>query len=348
MKKYVFLIIVSLFVLRACSEKEKNIEKGTGYLALNIDRSRELKTDLQIEEFTLLISTESGTVVVSEKIKNLPEQIALPVDRYTVRIFSVDFLEPKFDLPCYSGETEIEIIAGQTQNVSLICTQSNAGIKVLWSPEFAERYQTYQAELFSGTERLVYSASETRTGYFLPGKVEVYIHADGRQMYGGVIALNAGDLVNLSLRPVENLSGMLSIQITVDETANTRDVEMILEPSAANSQENPYSVAEAITLTEDGVWVEGYIVGSKPSASWDFTDSDLWQSSNIIVADATTETDRTKCMPVELGAASSTVRINLNLSDNPGNLGKKIIIKGDLKTYYSQPGLRNISAWSFQ
>jgi hypothetical protein len=44
-------------------------------------------------------------------------------------------------------------------------------------------------------------------------------------------------------------------------------------------------------------------------------------------------------MPVELPTGS--IRDALNLVSNPGNLNKQVLIKGDLTTYYSAPGLKN-------
>ncbi len=349
MKKQILMMMSFLFVMWACSEKEMPEEKGIGYLALNIGSNMSLKSGVTVEDFTLRITTGNGTEVLKERIGDLPSQIALTADNYTVEAYSVAFTDPKFETPCYSGSTAATIVAGETTETSLVCSQSNAGIKIIWSDEFADNYQTYQAEARCTSGYLTYSADESRTGYFPAGNVSLKISADGQTLNGGTLALSAKDLVTVTLRPKMSPSGSLSIDILVDETVNERAVEIIVEPdeeSAENSETNPYFIAGAISKQgETGVWVVGYIVGSKPSSGWDFI-SGTWQATNLILADAATETDYTKCIPVELPTGS--IRTNLNLTDHPELLHRKIVVKGSLENYYSRPGLRSITTYSIK
>lgn len=346
MKGSLFFFTLLFFIMWGCSDQDTPLEKGIGYLTLNIQQASDLKSDMEIDDFILSIYDMKDHLLVRETIGNLPEQVTLPADRYKVTVYSMEFTDPKFDTPCFSGETEIEIAADETKEIHLTCTQINAGIKILWSNEFAEAYSTYQAEVRSGSARLVYSSVETRTGYFLPGTVTLHISADGQEMHGGSIFLNAKDMVNATLRPVATSSGALSVSLTIDETINERNLDIFPDPAGENSQDNPYNIAKAIERqggTE--VWVEGYIVGSKPSSGWEFTNSATWQASNIVLADNADETDSYKCIPVEL-PSSGSIRNSLNLPANPELLKKKILIRGNLLVYHSRPGLRNITAYS--
>ena len=124
----------------------------------------------------------------------------------------------------------------------------------------------------------------------------------------------------------------------------------VVPPVAGQGTEaSPYSVAEAISLNNAGTtsWVGGYIVGwvegaaigtgshfSVPSTS----------ASNILIADSQTETDYTKCVPVQL-VAQTDIRAALNLMDNPANLGKYVKIEGQLIAYFNQPGLKAPTAY---
>ena len=349
MNRQVFLFILSLFVICACSKKETPDERGTGYLTLNISQATSLKADIEITDFILRISDSQTVEILKERIGDLPGQIALPVGSYTVEAYSVAFSEPKFETPCYSGKANVEIEAGETKEASLVCSQSNAGVKVVWSSAFPARYSTYQAQIDCDAGYLNYSSTESRTGYFLPGTVSITILADGQTINGGTITLAARDMVTATLQPKETPSGNLSIALTIDETVNNRAVEVVVDPeyTGANSETNPYSVAQAIAKQgENEVWVTGYIVGAKPSSGYDYVNSATWQATNIVLADNISETSDTGCVFVELGSGS--YRTNLNLLDHPENLHRMVVIKGNLAAYQSRSGLRNLTGFSFK
>ena len=350
MKTKILLFILSFFVMYSCSAPE---EKGTGYLTLNINHSASLKADLKVENMILRISNGRADVL-KERISSLPAEIALPVGVYTIEAYSMDFSDPKFEIPFYSGKTTVEIEAGETKEASLVCSQGNAGIKVVWSDDFSILYSTYHAQIDCNEGYLHYSSAEERTGYFLPGTVSIIIQADGFTIHGGTITLAARDMITATLQPKNTnttQSGNFSIDITIDETVNEREVTVIVDPDnpLPNSETNPYNVARAIERqTETGVWVTGYIVGSKPSSGYDFVNG-AWLATNIVLADDIGETNDRNVIFVELGSATGQYRTNLNLVDNSGNLHRKVLLKGNLREYQSRAGLRDLTGgFSFQ
>ncbi len=350
MKKRAFIFLLPLFILGACSKTE--ISEQTGYLLLNVSGTN-LKAGIELSDFTLHISNNDG-VSITHRMGDVSGQIALAAGMYTFEVYSGVFSEPKFETPNYRGVKDIAIVDGETTEASIVCSQNNAGIKIVWSDEFAALYQTYQVEARCDQGYLVYSASEDRTGYFLPGNVTLKVSADGKILNGGTITLVAKDMVTATLRPKESPTGTISIGITVDELVNEREIEIIIDPEEeviepiGNSETNPYSVADAIAKQgQNAVWVTGYIVGAKPSAGYDFVNPGTWIASNIVLADDIAETSDTKCIFVELGS-SGTYRNNLNLLDHPGNLHQKVMIKGNLLNYQSRAGLRNLTSYSFK
>lgn len=341
------LLLLSVGVICACSQKETP-EKGTGYLTLNISRGTSLKSDVEIADFTLRIN-DGHADAVKERIADLPAEIALPVGTYTIEAYSLEFSGPKYETPFYSGKTTVDIEAGETKEASLVCSQGNAGVKVVWAGEFSTKYSTYQAQINCDAGYLNYSSTESRTGYFLPGTVSVSILADGQTINGGTIALAARDMVTAILRLKEAPAGSLSIDLSVDETVNNREVEVIVDPeyTDVNSETNPYTIARAIERQgENEVWIIGYIVGSKPSSGYDYVNSAGWQHTNIVLADDIAETSDTNCIFVEL--VSGTFRNSLNLVDNAGNLHRQIVIKGNLAAYHSRSGLKNPAGFFFK
>lgn len=109
------------------------------------------------------------------------------------------------------------------------------------------------------------------------------------------------------------------------------------------TEAKPFDVTSALSAGQKtGVYIQGYIVGfvSGKDISTDskFSAADAIVT-NVLIAASATETDVTKCMPVQL--PSGEVRTGLNLKDNAGNLGKQVTLYGDLATYFNVQGVKN-------
>lgn len=102
--------------------------------------------------------------------------------------------------------------------------------------------------------------------------------------------------------------------ITIDLTPSTGD----------GTQGKPFNIAAvASQVGETAQWVEGYIIGSKV-----VTRVIGAESTNILLADASDETDETNCIVVNI--VGSAVQANLNVVTNPTLIGKKVKIQGDI------------------
>lgn len=119
---------------------------------------------------------------------------------------------------------------------------------------------------------------------------------------------------------------------------------MITEKGQKN---DPYSVEEAMDVMDQGAsgWVKGFIVGSVKGGVNDVTSNDdvifgadAEMDNNILIAASADETDWTKCIAVELPQGSA-FRAAVNLVDNPGVLGKSILVRGDLAKFLGMPGI---------
>lgn len=106
---------------------------------------------------------------------------------------------------------------------------------------------------------------------------------------------------------------------------------------------NPQSTTEAVAT---GVYVTGYIVGSMPTGGSSTTLSgtifglDQAATTNFVIATSADVTDYNQCIGVQLGTA---IRDALSLAKVPGNLGKKVTLKGDVMKYCGGPGLKNVT-----
>ena len=113
------------------------------------------------------------------------------------------------------------------------------------------------------------------------------------------------------------------------------------------SKSNPLSVAQAIDKEGDKeyYWVKGYIVGyiNKNLANTVFGVGAT--KTNVILADDSTCTDKSKILPVELPTGS--LRNALNLADHPENLHRLVVVNGKPETYFSTPGIKSTGAYEF-
>lgn len=113
------------------------------------------------------------------------------------------------------------------------------------------------------------------------------------------------------------------------------------------TKENPYDIASAMTKQDNSeAWVMGYIVGciNDKSISTDAVFAPPFTNqANILIAADADETDYKKCIPVQL-VANTDVRTALNLVNNEGNLGKAVVIKGQLTKYFGVAGLKSPTA----
>ena len=110
------------------------------------------------------------------------------------------------------------------------------------------------------------------------------------------------------------------------------------------TEDSPYSVAQVLNGTSGTeVWTAGYIVGSVTDLGYDSSviGTDNASNTNIIIADTPTETNYENCIPVQLPAGA--VRNALSLQQHPGNLGKKVLLLGNLEKYFGVPGVKSVT-----
>ena len=116
-------------------------------------------------------------------------------------------------------------------------------------------------------------------------------------------------------------------------------------PSGAGSYSNPYSVSAAIAAgSGTGVYVKAYIVGCVSGQVYDTGATfDVLPDvkTNLLIAESSTESDPSKCMPVQL--PSGDIRNGLNLVDNASNLGKEVLLYGNIEAYFKVPGIKSVT-----
>ena len=118
------------------------------------------------------------------------------------------------------------------------------------------------------------------------------------------------------------------------------------DDGSAGSYSNPYTVSAAISNNSgSGKYVKGFIVGwvsgQVLAEGAHFSADGCDVATNVLIASSASETDLSKCMPVQL--PSGAVRTGLNLKDNPGNYKQEVLLYGNLEKYFGAPGLKSVT-----
>lgn len=181
-----------------------------------------------------------------------------------------------------------------------------------------------------------------------------------------VVNLPAGsvlrDSANLSSRPsnkgrklavngtFENYLGGAGVTVATGAASEFWLDRLPVLVEGDGTQAKPYTVAQAkAKQNETAKWVSGYIVGYiyTTTSPYVYTYSATGASTtNMLIADSPTETADGNCVPVQLPIGA--IRDALNLSTKPGNLGKKVSVKGDLLAYFSVPGVKTLTAYTLE
>jgi len=128
------------------------------------------------------------------------------------------------------------------------------------------------------------------------------------------------------------------------------------------TEANPYTVGQIIDMSPQGnkdnpderdKWVTGYIVGWADMSSIYYINEETARfetpataPTNILIAATPDVKEFDQCLGIQL--PSGAVRSALNLVDNPGNLGKKLEIKGNICKYSGIPGMRDASQYKLE
>lgn len=106
------------------------------------------------------------------------------------------------------------------------------------------------------------------------------------------------------------------------------------------TEESPYTVADVIALNNsqsEAAWVKGYIVGTL-----NYKNNRIetpYINSMVAIADTKELTTDSIFIPVAL--PDGAIRTAVNLVDNAENLGVLLTVKGNLKAYFSMPGVKD-------
>lgn len=224
--------------LGSCSE-EKFAPEGEGkvYLAANVNTdvkvfSRAADEDKLGESCIIWLSNEKGVVYKYQGINTLPaEGIRLLSGNYKVEAWAGEASPASFDKRWFEGSKEFELLAGQTQRVTVSCRIANVVTSVKYSPEIDEILSDYTLTVSHNRGELTFVGRDDRKGYFRmpPESTDLAWTLKGKQADGsefvktGVIenVQQAYEyVINVNYKGSEQTEiGGANLSVVVDETA---------------------------------------------------------------------------------------------------------------------------------
>ena len=160
-----------------------------------------------------------------------------------------------------------------------------------------------------------------------------------------------GNIVTFAVKYVstDSKAGTMEIQSICIEEGSGVTPPPPGQGEGSGTFDDPYNVAAGIGLQNEEpiAWVHGYIVGAVKSglSSVGGNDDINWSApfdlaTNVVIADDVTCREISQCIIVNL-PAGKPLRTQVNLMDNPDNLGKHLAVNGKLRRYFGQAGLRD-------
>lgn len=353
MKKSLSLISAAILGLSAsaCSGlfSIEEPESDYGEIALSFSESAaSLRTksagDIpDTNNFILRVYNSAGKVLYNGKYGASPKTISAEEGNCTVEILSREFSAPLFDAPQYGDTRTVAVKAGETTSVRLECTLLNCGVRLRTAPDFLEAYPLATLVLRSTDGTLMYSYSERRTAYFRPGTVSLVLSSKDEDRTLLSRSLNAREILTLNVSAGTAAHASKGISVSIDTSAVHSSEDFVIDSGGrGSSKENAFNVTQVrMNPGLSDVWVYGYIVGGDLSSSKCSFDPPFSSKTNIVLATRSSCRDRSECISVQL--SKGDIREELNLVDHPENLGREVMLLGDIvPAYYGLPGVQAI------
>lgn len=303
-------------------------------------------------DFLLTVTDKSGNVVYQGAYGDSPESMMVKAGTYDVSVVSEKFDKPAFSKPQFGDEQCVLVPEGGVANVKLTCRQVNCGIKLDIDPGFLTSCPDGVLFLKSEKGKLMYGYSEKRTAYFHPGNVSLMLSRSGKDETLLTRAMEAQQMLVLGVSVAPSYSsdtkdkGSISVLLDTARVWISEDYIIGGSDGKGSGADRALTVNQALSsVGEKEVWVSGYIVGGDLTSSSASFEKPFSSRTCLVLGPRASTRERSSCMSVQLPAGK--VREALNLVDNPGLLGCKVTVRGDIvQSYYGLVGLKNITDYN--
>jgi len=322
MKIATTLFALAVLLLTQCTQddiKKENLTKGYLDLRAAVDPLVRFKGALIVADYDFTIRGKTDpTFKVEGKVALLNTPLELTKGEYSITVSSATLLLPQFEAPIYGASKDFTISAGVTTSLNLICLQTNAGVKVVYTDKFkkycADNSLTYSTTINQGSDSLFYANGESKIGYFAAGNITSKVKI-GERVFSKSYTLAAQDLLTLTVDITESNQATVTISISGSDAVNEIGETFTIDPNTPTQN-------QTLIMQEN---FDSILTGSSTSTSGSNTD---WEGNGNF----TNLTNIKKAGgAIKVGTASTNGSITttpLNLSANSGDVTVKIKIKG--------------------
>ena len=249
--RYIIMTAIAVLSLLSCNRKEDSllVARGEGLLSLDLGFEPGLTVTTRAGEgtgdlkFKIEVLNLKGTIVqtVEDHTSLEDSPISLRAGHYTVRASHGQNAEAAFNSPYYAGETEVDIVIGQTATASIECALANVKVSVKVSDVVKEKFSSYSVTVSNGAAggSLTFGAGNLdNSGYFKcpeDGILDYVVNitntdGDSFTIEQSINGVKPRDhyIINLDVNPDVTTSAAAALRITVDNTVNEQDHDMDL------------------------------------------------------------------------------------------------------------------------
>ena len=264
MKRYkVYTVLISAltaFLLVGCAAESDPFLTpeqldGEGRIAINVAADGKMQTRAgkplsEEQKNQYLITVRQGNVlyVYAKVLSQLTEADLTVPAGYNYSVIAESCSERdaeskpnQYGQPRLVGTSALfPVVKGETTTVDVTCTPANAGVKVRVDETFSEVFSSYQMTVKAGSRQLSFSPSNaSTTGYYNVPKTGLTLsyQLTATRIEGGepatvssTVVMQQGMITQLTLRSTPK--GTIQLGITYDDTFETEDIEMVIDPEA--------------------------------------------------------------------------------------------------------------------
>lgn len=219
-----------------------------------VSRASEEEAVPETKDFALTIESVDGKVSNSWDSFEKFQPVSVAVGTYNVTASYGDTDAEGFDALSYLGSTSVEVRKDETAEASVTCTINKAKVSISYTDDFKSYFSSYSAYVTSSKgNKVTYAADETRSAYFLPGDLGVYLEVT-RQGVSQKVTLNP-----------KNFTAEVKheYRLTMDVDASTAALTIVFNDNPASEQNVEINISdEALNAPAPAFTAHGFTSGT--------------------------------------------------------------------------------------
>lgn len=277
MKKIIlFISVISSMLLYSCGkdkyiydDNSGTIQKNEGIVEFSLSKSDVVVTkanpELNVSNFTVEIFNSAGVKIKKwDKFSEISGQkVRLNIGTYKVKAYYGDPNAAGFDVVYFAGESAFTVEGQKNKSIAVTCKQANVQMKVNWGALMASTYTNYtlKAVKSGSTDTLMFTKTETRSGYLPAGKILLKLEllsSDGktRVYYPDPITCEANDFMTLTINAKSPSTYDVTFSFSIDAVTEDKVVNVTI-PAILKGKDAPSISSDNFDSEGQITFIEG-------------------------------------------------------------------------------------------